>query len=308
MRHALATILVAGLLAGSALAQTAPASAPASASGVPMAVFADPAPDAAHPAGLAEVQIISHGASMNAVVLTPSGAGPHPALLLFHGFPGNEQNLDLAQAARRQGWVVLTLHYRGSWGSKGDFSFTHVIEDGQSAYDWLRAPAQVARFRIDPTTIVVGGHSMGGMVAVRTAGANPGIRGTLLLDAWNPGLQAKAMLDGRAPREDVSIRFALNTPPLSGTSAAALAAEYWANTEPFDLTNQATALAGRPVLMLSASRALGPLNRALAASLTSAGAKALTAHEWETDHSFNDHRIKLIGTSLSWLQQFEAKR
>ena len=35
-------------------------------------------------------------------------------MILFHGLPGNEQNLDLAQAIRRANWNVLTLHYRGS--------------------------------------------------------------------------------------------------------------------------------------------------------------------------------------------------
>jgi len=34
-------------------------------------------------------------------------------VILFHGLPGNEQNLDLAQAIRRANWNVLTLHYRG---------------------------------------------------------------------------------------------------------------------------------------------------------------------------------------------------
>jgi pimeloyl-ACP methyl ester carboxylesterase len=58
---------------------------------------------------------------LNAVIYVAAGKGPHPTLLLLHGFPGNEQNLDLAQAARRAGWNVLTLHYRGSWGSPGPF-------------------------------------------------------------------------------------------------------------------------------------------------------------------------------------------
>jgi predicted alpha/beta-fold hydrolase len=37
-------------------------------------------------------------------------------VILFHGLPGNVQNLDLAQAIRRANWNVLTLHYRGSLG------------------------------------------------------------------------------------------------------------------------------------------------------------------------------------------------
>ena len=37
---------------------------------------------------------------MNAVMYTAQGGGLHPTLLLLHGFPGNEQNLDLAQTSR----------------------------------------------------------------------------------------------------------------------------------------------------------------------------------------------------------------
>jgi len=81
------------------------------------ALFRDPPPDAALPASGHAEQITSHGEAMNAMVYVPAGAGPHPVVVLLHGFPGNEQNLDLAQAMRRAGWAVVTFHYRGSWGS-----------------------------------------------------------------------------------------------------------------------------------------------------------------------------------------------
>jgi pimeloyl-ACP methyl ester carboxylesterase len=66
-------------------------------------------------------QIPSHGAMLNAFVYIAAGVGPHPAVVLLHGFPGNERNLDLAQDMRRAGWDVLYFNYRGSWGSPGDF-------------------------------------------------------------------------------------------------------------------------------------------------------------------------------------------
>ena len=69
------------------------------------------------PPRMIETAFDVEGASLNAVVYEPQGAGPHPALVLLHGFPGFERNLDLAQAARRAGWTVVFFHYRGSWGS-----------------------------------------------------------------------------------------------------------------------------------------------------------------------------------------------
>jgi pimeloyl-ACP methyl ester carboxylesterase len=277
----------------------------APAASLPVAVWADPAPDAAHPAAMVSTQIESHGAMMNAVVYTPSGPGPHPAMLLLHGFPGHEQNLDLALAARRQGWVVLTLHYRGSWGSSGNFSFTHVVEDAEAAYDWLVAPAQRARFAIDPARTVVAGHSMGGFAVTLVGAARPAVAGVLLIDAWNPGIGAKAWpANGGEARAAKYLAGAIA--PLAGTSGDALAAELGANKERFDLVNHAVALAGRPLLSITAERGLAAENMALTSALQSAGARALTAHRWATDHSFSDTRIRLISTSLEWLHQFEA--
>ena len=122
-------------------------------------------------------QIPSHGALLNAFVYVAAGAGPHPAVVLLHGFPGNERNLDLAQDIRRAGWDVLYFDYRGSWGSPGDFSFSHGIEDTAAAVDYLRSPVMAKILRLDPSRIVLIGHSMGGFMAVQDAAADQRIMG-----------------------------------------------------------------------------------------------------------------------------------
>ena len=125
MRHRFPALLLLALTATSvAIAATAPD-----------AVISDQAKDRAHPARMEPLQIMSHGGTLNAVFYIASGAGPHPAVLLLHGLPGNEQNLDLAQSMRRAGWNVLTLHYRGSWGSTGQFSLLHCLEDSEAAVE-----------------------------------------------------------------------------------------------------------------------------------------------------------------------------
>src|SRR5580700_1302962 len=68
---------------------------------VPKAIFTDPPPDKAHPAKMTVVHIPTHGLLINGVVYQASGAGLHPTIVICHGLPGNEKNLDLAQAARR---------------------------------------------------------------------------------------------------------------------------------------------------------------------------------------------------------------
>jgi uncharacterized protein len=84
---------------------------------VPRAVIADPPPDAKSTARMEVIHIPSGGVQINGVVYVASGPSPHPTFVLFHELPGNEKNLDLAQAVRRAGWTVVTVNYRGSWGS-----------------------------------------------------------------------------------------------------------------------------------------------------------------------------------------------
>jgi dienelactone hydrolase len=289
------------------VAITAALAVSAGAAAAPIALAADPS-KAVPPAAMAAMQIASGDGAMNAIVYTPGGAGPHPALVLFHGQPGNEQNLDLAQAARRAGFVVLTLHYRGSWGSPGRFSYAHTTEDGQTAFDWLTAPAQLARFDVDPARVVIAGHSMGGGVAIRTAAARAQAAGLLVIDSGNPGARIKAMRAGNeqppAPTQAMRDDFL----PLVGGSPESIMAEVAADPDRYDLTSYAGKIAVRPVLLVAASLHTNlPGMRALRDSITAAGAKSLTHVELPTDHGFNDHRIALITASLEWLQQFARK-
>ena len=87
---------------------------------IPAAITADPPRDKDFPAAMEAPDIISHNTRLNAVFYLASGEGPHPVVLLLHGFPGNEQNMDLAYAIRRAGWNVLVPHYRGLVGQRGE--------------------------------------------------------------------------------------------------------------------------------------------------------------------------------------------
>ncbi len=140
-----------------------------SAQAVPAAIFTDPPADKAHPAAMTVLHIPSHGLLINGLLYSPAGAGPHPTLVICHGLPGNEKNLDLAQAVRRAGWNAVTFNYRGSWGSPGSFRFAHNPQDADAVLAYLRDPSNAAKLGIDPKRIVIAGHSMGGWVVAHTA-------------------------------------------------------------------------------------------------------------------------------------------
>lgn len=280
---------------------------PLAAQQIAPAVVSDPTPDPAHSAAIAAFVIPSHGAGMNAVLYTATGAGAHPTLVLLHGFPGNEQNLDLAQAARRAGWNVLTFHYRGSWGSGGAFSFMHYEEDAAAAVAFLSAPATVAKYGIDSGHIAVAGHSLGGMVAARTVADDPTLLGAFLIDPVDFAAIGRSFVDPRAKAAFLEGEIRADLPPLSGTSEQALMDETENSGPALDLVATAPALAGRPLEIVGASRGIAMFGGALAEATRKAGAQHLHAETWETDHSFSDKRIALADRVVRWLVSLPAK-
>lgn len=73
------------------------------------------------------------------VLYTAGGPGPRLTILLLHGIPGCERNFDLAHALRQVGFHVLVFHCSGSWGSDGDYSLAHDLEDANTVLDYLMA-------------------------------------------------------------------------------------------------------------------------------------------------------------------------
>src|SRR5215210_8086582 len=106
--------------------------------------------DTAYPPRAAELAIQSQGSRLNVLLYVAAGKGPHPTVILLHGFPGNERNGDLAQAFRRAGMNALVFSYRGAWGNGGTFSFAHALEDVQSAIKYMRSDSNAAAFGLEP--------------------------------------------------------------------------------------------------------------------------------------------------------------
>jgi len=271
---------------------------------VPPSVITDPEPDLLHPPSSAEVLIPSHGMGMNAMFYLAGGAGQHPTMVLLHGFPGNEQNLDLAQAIRRAGWNVLTLHYRGAWGSPGVFSIGHVLEDVDAAVEFVRRADVTAKFGIDVQRIVLGGHSMGGFASAAHARHDRRLQGVILIDAWNAGSTGNQM--SAVPKNDLPVasarRFNDIGNSLHGATALSVVAETIAHRREWNYQSWASELLHAPLLVIGASRGRGDDNRNLAQAVAAAGGN-VTAVTFESDHSFQDHRIALAALVVHWLEK-----
>ena len=257
-------------------------------------------PGGVRAAGMEVLHIPSGGVNINGVAYVPAGAGPHPVFVLFHGLPGNEKNLDLAQAVRRAGWTVVTLNYRGSWGSPGAFRFANNLEDAKAALAFVRDPANAKRLRADPGRVVVAGHSMGGWVAAMTAADTAGLKGAILISAANMG-DGRAADGHRYTRAELVAGMAENMESLSGTSPERMADELIASEAAYNWVAKATALARTPLLVLSSDDGLAPATDALVAKLRASGGQADKVHV-ATDHGWSDARIRLQVEIIRWLE------
>ncbi|MFI5361810.1 MAG: alpha/beta hydrolase family protein [Elusimicrobiota bacterium] len=101
-------------------------------------------------------------------LLSPSGTGAAPAVLMLHGFPGVLKNEDIAAELCRRGLTVFMPYYGGCWGSPGRFSVRGAFDDARTALRLL------SRYRqVDARRIGIFGYSLGGWAALRVASEQP---------------------------------------------------------------------------------------------------------------------------------------
>jgi uncharacterized protein len=130
--------------------------------------------------GITGVTFRSDGNQLVGVLYVARGNAPKPTVLLLHGCPGLEQNLDIAIALRDRGWNSLVFHYRGCWGSAGRYDLRTVPEDVRAAADHLQHAGYAG---VDPDRLAVAGHSLGGWAAVLAAAADERLRAVVAMAA-----------------------------------------------------------------------------------------------------------------------------
>ncbi len=263
--------------------------------------------DPKFPAAMAEIAVLSHGSKLNGILYLAQGQGPHPTVVLLHGFPGNEKNLDLAQAMRRAGFNVCFFHYRGSWGSEGDFSFSHGLEDVATVVKFLREEKNAARYRIDARRISLVGHSMGGFLALKATALDPSTRCTVSIAGVNLGLWGASARADEATAKGVASALSGGTGPLQGTSGEALRDELVANVDSFNLLTQVQALRNSRLLLIGGRQdsvvPMGVHHQPLVQALKEAGAERTAEQALDGDHAFSSQRIALARAVLEWLSQ-----
>lgn len=258
--------------------------------------------DRQFPPSTVELSIESGDAAMHGLLYLAQGKGPHPTFVLLHGFPGYEQNLDLAQALRRAGFNVLTFHYRGTWGSEGIFSILSARDDVAAAVRYLRNPKNPSAERIDGSRIGLVGHALGGFLALEAGAIAPDISCIIAITPANMGVMAEAARtdpDYRATLEEDTGKAG----PVNGVSGKILVEELLSHPE-LNAVTLGLQLAPRPLLLIGASGDTVLPNAVFHTPLTIAYQSlewpALRVVLMDGDHSFSWNRIALTRKVTDW--------
>jgi uncharacterized protein len=269
----------------------------------------DPSAKLQPPASMEELSIQSHGVRMNGLMYRAAGPGPHPIVIFLHGTPGNERNLDLAQAARRAGYHALYFDYRGDFGSGGTYSLSHGLEDTAAVLAWVRAPENIAKYEMDSSRIALVGHSDGGFFALLSVREEPAAVCVAAFAASNNGWTGSRFAEHPDERTAVMNDIGSLADTAGGplhTSSDAYANEFGDHAAEWDYLSQANALKDRALLLVAATRDTPDegveMNARLAEAIRKIGGKHVRVVNFEDDHPFSSHRVALADTLVRWLQ------
>lgn len=235
-------------------------------------------------AGLDDVVIHSQGSKLLGGFYRGAGVGPRPTAILLHGVPGVEKNLDIAYALRDAGWNCLYFHYRGSWGSEGDYTFAGALDDVAAATEWVLAQPSV-----NPKRLALIGNSFGGYLALAVAAADDRFRATVsICPLIDPALDP---LPAELFDEFAQMLHGVTGPELF---------DQW-NALPSILTRNSE-LVNRRLLLVTGDRdELFPVSHyeRLAAKLESLWWERVA----DADHALSGYRNELVVLTVDWLRR-----
>ena len=113
-----------------------------------------------------------------------------PCVIFFHGFAGFTRLDDVGQALCRAGCVVLIVHHRGAWGSRGKYLISNCVRDAVNLVHQVRSAEFCERYHTDADAVFLVGHSMGGNTVLNAAAQTPGVRGIGMLAPCDIGTMA----------------------------------------------------------------------------------------------------------------------
>jgi len=229
----------------------------------------------------------SAGQNLLGALYLGAGKGARPTAVVLHGIPGIEKNTDIASALRDAGWNALVFHYRGSWGSEGDYTLPGIPDDVRAAIDELVS----GKYVVDGERLALVGHSLGGWAAIVCAARDPRVKAAVTIG----GISTMRTWYLSHEQATEYSRF------LRGTSATELQSQIRAlgtTRNPVDVIGDIKSM---PILIVHGNPDDAvSIDQATALHRASNGSAELVIIDG-ADHMFSRHRRQMVDTVVTWL-------
>ena len=153
--------------------------------------------------------------------------------------------------------------------------------------------------KIDTSSIVLFGHSMGGWITLKAIQGIPQIKKAFALSTWNiyadfkKVMNQKELMDlGNSPETGAKY-FVLNA------SLQEIFGPVLQNRDYFNLAKDGRARAGKQIIMLDEHHG----NQEIADSLKSTNRSYFKYEVWNTDHPFSNKRVSLMNELIAFLNK-----
>lgn len=239
-------------------------------------------------------------------------SGSYPTLILLQGFVGNGFDvLGLGKQLIQSNINVLTFINSGVAPSEGLFSFSNSLSDIKAAHQFVLMPENISRFKIDTSSIIIGGYSYGGGLAMTYAMNHPDIKQVLSISGndWGENFEEyvsnpayKALIDASM---DTIIKSGKMKFEIGGLPSEMVSSGIDKINQSLYLKRNANLLAPKKILLIcgwndnvvSIDRYILPLYR----ELLEKKASQVKIKAFQDNHGFSKSRNKLAKTIINWI-------
>ena len=248
------------------------------------------------------------------------GTGFLPTVLLLQGFPGNETDvLGVGKILSESGINTMTFNYSGTFKSQGMTSLENSLLDIKAAFDFLNNSENIKKFKIDTTSIILGGYSYGGGMALTYSIKHPEIKTVFSIAGvdWgeyyleyirNP--EFKKTTDGSMAKMasmTEQIRFEKGAMPDEITQGGIIhldSAYFLQKSSPTLAPKDILIICGWDDPMATIDKIILPLYRALKKDK----AQNVQINAFQDGHSFSKSRAELAMVIIKWIKTVPERK